>query len=266
MRVLVILAASLFFTISSVQANPEPTPDQKIVSEGLMLILKGEKQKAWELLFPEAKKGNVDAMFHLGSMMMRSPEYPDNLERAEQFFTVAAQRGHVASKTFLAQIEELKKKRASGPSTLIAGVSGGPTPEQLADAKNRVAKYKAEVLRYTGFVDQVPARATIKVFLPQSGPAIEAIYNQVTALNSQIPEGVKIEFFIVIDPAKWQQEQETNSISKIPPSGVMPDFKGEIASTYGITSTPAFVIAPAQGKARVVSKASDLIPELSKFL
>jgi hypothetical protein len=46
----------------------------------------------------------------------------------------------------------------------------------------------------------------------------------------------------------------------------MPDFKGEIASTYGITSTPAFVIAPAQGKARVVSKASDLIPELSKFL
>ncbi|MNC66529.1 hypothetical protein D3C75_1169380 [compost metagenome] len=71
---------------------------------------------------------------------------------------------------------------------------------------------------------------------------------------------------MIVDPAHWGSDQAPDSFPRVPPSGVTPDFKGEIASTYGITTTPAFVIAPAEGRARVVSKASDLIPEISKLL
>jgi hypothetical protein len=264
MRVLVILAASLIFPLAA-HASPVISPEDKVVSEGLMMILKGEKQKAWELLFPEAKKGNVNAMFQLGSMMMRSPEYPDSLERAEQFFTIAAQRGHAGSKVLLAKVVELKKNKADGIPALIAGVKGGPTREQIAEAEKRVEQYKNEVLRFTGYVDQVPAKATVKVFLPQSGAAIESIYSQLSSVKSQLPDGVKIEFFMIIDPAAWEAD-ESASMTKIPPSGVTPDFRGEIAATYGITAGPGFVIAPENGRARVVSKLSDLIPEISKLL
>jgi hypothetical protein len=266
MRVLVRLAVSLFFTTSIAFAAPEALTEDQRVGEGLMLILKGEKDKAWQILFPEAKKGNVVAMFHLGSMMMRSPEYPDYLERAEQFFNAAAQRGHAGSKVLLGQVETMLKKKSVGTPTLIAGVSGGPTPEQIADAKRRVEKYKNEVLRYTGYVEQVPYKATIKVFLPQSGESAESIYSTVSSLTSRFPDAIKVEYYVVIDPAAWKPDRSSLPASKIPPNGFTPDFKGAIAATFGIKSTPAIVVAPAQGNAKVISDPNQLFSEMSNLL
>lgn len=266
MRVLVRLVVSLLLTASVAHAAPEPLTEDQRVGEGLMLILKGEKDKAWEILFPEAKKGNVVAMFHLGSMMMRSPEYPDYLERAEQFLKAAAQRGHPGSKVLLGQVETMLKKKSAGTPTLIAGVSGGPTDEQIADAKRRVEKYKKEVLRYTGYVAQIPYKATIKVFLPQSGESVESIYSSVNSITSRFPDAIKIEYYVVIDPAAWKPDRTSVASTKLPPSGFTPDFKGAIAATYGIRSVPAIVVAPAQGNAKLLSDPNQLISEITKLL
>lgn len=266
MRVLVLLVASLLLSISPVHASNEPLSEDQRVGEGLMLILKGEKQKAWEVLFPEAKKGNVVAMFHLGSMMMRSPEYPDYLERAQQFYKAAAQRGHGGSKLLLSQVEDMLKKKANGAPTLIAGVTGGPTPEQMEEAKRRIEKYKNEVLRYTGYVEQLPAKVTIKVFLPQSGSTVESLYSQVSSMTDRFPDAVKVEYYVIIDPSTWQLDQDGVATTKIPPSGFTPDFKGTIAATYGIKSAPAIVLAPEKGNARVISNPNDLITEITKLL
>lgn len=265
MRVLA-LAVSLLFVASLAYAAPDTVTEDQRVGEGLMLILKGEKNKAWEILFPEAKKGNVVAMFHLGSMMMRSPEYPDYLERAEQFLKAAAERGHPGSKVLLGQVETMLQKKSAGAPTLIAGVSGGPTDEQMAEAKRRVEKYKNEVLRYTGYVSQVPIKATIKIFLSQSGENAESIYSSINAITSRYQDTVKVEYYVVIDPATWNAARSPVPSSKIPPSGFTPDFKGVLASTYRIKALPAIVFAPTQGSAKVLTDTNQISTAISELL
>ena len=50
-------ASLLLLTIPFAMAA-EQTSDQRI-GEGIMMILKGEKQKAWDLLLPEAKPATL---------------------------------------------------------------------------------------------------------------------------------------------------------------------------------------------------------------
>jgi len=94
-RVFLLLLSSLLISTSLNAAEKGPSEDQR-VGEGLVLMLKGENQKAWDLLFPEAKAGNVTAMYHLGMMMMRATNTPDHLQRAKTFFEAAAKRGHAS--------------------------------------------------------------------------------------------------------------------------------------------------------------------------
>ncbi len=115
MRVFLLLLSSLLISTSLNAAEKGPSEDQR-VGEGLVLMLKGENQKAWDLLFPEAKAGNVTAMYHLGMMMMRATNTPDHLQRAKTFFEAAAKRGHKGSEAMLLQVQ--KSLAAATPGTL----------------------------------------------------------------------------------------------------------------------------------------------------
>ncbi len=267
MRALLLLLTSLSLISLPVFAT-EPTPNQdQRVGEGMMLILKGEKQKAWDVLFPEAKAGNVVAMFHLGTMMLKSPEYPDNLERAQKFFSAAAERGHEGSKALLAQVQQSLDAKKQGLPPGIAGTSMLPTKEELAQAAARAEKYKQEVIRFTGLTPQLPPKVEVKAFLSDSGAVIEEMYEIAQGVKNKFGDSIKIEFIVVIDPATWTPEKaKVPGVSKVPPVGFKPDFGGRLAIQYGIRQTPAIVLTPANGKPIVLSNPKNLMSEISALL
>lgn len=267
MRALALLLTSLTILCFPAHANEQgPNQDQR-VGEGMMLMLKGEKQRAWEVLFPEAKAGNVVAMFHLGTMMLKSPEYPDNLERAEKFFSAAAARGHEGSKALLAQVRQSLEAKKQGLPPGIAGASLLPTKEELAEAAARAEKYKQEVIRFTGLSPQIAPKVEVKAFLSDSSAAIEEMYEIAQGVKNKFGDSIKIEFIVVIDPGTWSPDKsQAPSISKVPPVGFQPDFGGRMAAQYGVRQTPALVVTPANGRPKVISNPQSLLSEISALL
>jgi hypothetical protein len=236
-------------------AEPPATTQDQRVGEGLMLSLKGEKQKAWDILFPEAKAGNVIAMYHLGTMMMRSTEYPDHLDRAKKFFSAAAARGHTGSAAMLKQIESLTPN-TNGPPT-IGGASGVPLPK---DIEGQIAKFQ-------GPQSTVVPQATIKTFIADNVSSVKELVEISEQAKARFGDKVDFQFYVLIDPETWDPKNVfTQSSGSMPIVGFRPDMNGEEARKYGVRSTPSIVLIPEKGQHRILNNPQNVISELSSVL
>jgi hypothetical protein len=263
---LLLLLVSL--TLAAPQALAEEksdlTADQR-VGEGLMLMLKGEKSAAWEILLAEAKQGNAAAMFHLGNLMMRSPEYEDHLGKALKFFTAAAARGHNGAEALRNQVSAALDTRQTESPT-IAGVSGMPTEEQIEEAKRRISEHTAQAVKFTGFVTDGP-RVKITAFAENNAESISRLSSLVSSAKAQFSDAIGVDFYIIVDPKSWNVSQtQIIRASDMPEDGFMPDLGGRIATQYGVRKAPAFVIQPQNGMPRIISDPSSLLSEISSSL
>jgi hypothetical protein len=246
-------------------AEPPTTTQDQRVGEGLMLSLKGEKQKAWDLLFPEAKAGNVIAMYHLGTMMMRSTEYPDHLERAKKFFSAAATRGHKGSAAMLKQIEALTPD-ANGIPT-IGGASGVPLPKDIEGAKAAYQRIQGQIAKYQGPQSTAAPQATIKIFITDNTSSVKELVDISEQAKVRFGDKVNFQFFVLIDPDTWDPKKVfTQSSGSIPIVGFRPDMNGEEAKKYGVRTTPSIVLVSENGQSRILSNPQNVISELSSVI
>lgn len=238
------------------------------LKQGLVAMRSGDKTKAWDLMFPLAQAGDVQAMFYLGEMMMRSPEYGDNLERALRFFTVAAEKGHTGAKELVPRVKQMLVQDKSGAIPTIAGMSGTATPAEVAAANAKLAQYKAQVLRYTDIVtdgSDIP-RIEVMVFIAKTDSTAERIYTMTQALENRFGTKIKVRFFVVINPSEWTPNGSPIGGTKLPPNGFTPDFKGQLAAQHGVKHLPSVVLAPPNGQERVVNDLSSLSNLISNLL
>tara|TARA_B100002003_G_scaffold231313_1_gene242205 strand:+ start:657 stop:1403 length:747 start_codon:yes stop_codon:yes gene_type:complete len=240
------------------------TADQR-VGEGLMLMLKGDKQAAWAILMPEAKQGNATAMFHLGNLMLKSPEDPDHLRKAERFFTAAAARGHRGSEALLRQVTAALETAATTMPT-IAGMSGMPTPEQIAEAKRRISEHTAQAVRFTGFVTDEP-KLKITAFAENNAESISKLTSLIDSAKSRFSDAIGVDFYIIVDPQSWNASQtQIIRSSAMPQEGFMPDLGGQAAAQLGVQHAPAIVIQKHNERPRVIADPSSLLTEISRLL
>lgn len=260
-----LLVASLSLAMPMAHsANGQTTQDQR-VGEGLMLMLKGEKTSAWKVLFPEAKAGNVIAMYHLGMMMTKSPEYPDHLERAKKFFAAASERGHRGSQAMLAQVEKMLDQAGKPPS--IAGSSGTPLPQELAAAKQAYAEAKAKIGRFVGDLPTATPQVTIKAFINENAPSMKSVVAAAQQVQARFGDRVDFQFFVVIDQSGWDPRKVfTPELGSMPITGFRPDMNGQEAAKYGVRNMPAIVFIPENGRPKLLASAQDVISQISSVL
>ena len=260
-----LLVGSIFLVTPIASAASGQTTQDQRVGEGLMLMLKGEKTNAWKVLFPEAKAGNVIAMYHLGMMMAKSPEYPDHLERSKRFFAAAAERGHKGSEAMLAQVNRMLSQAGQPPS--IAGTSGTPLPEELKAAKQAYATAKAKIGRFVGELPTAPPQVTIKAFITENAPSMKSLIATAQQAQATFGDKVDFQFFVVIDQAGWDPSTVfTPGMGSMPMTGFRPDLNGQEASRYGVRSMPAIVFIPENGKPRILASAQEVITQISSVL
>lgn len=228
------------------------------LEDGVKAMRMGDKQNAWEILFPIANTGDIQAMFYLGDMMLRSPEYADNLERANAFLSAAAQRGHVGAKALLPQVADFMQRKLSYIPPTIAGTNGSPLNGEIEEANRLLNHYKQNVLQFTespaldGYVDKV----TVMLFSTNQQDSIDNLYRQGQALKTQFGSKITTRYLVRIDPASLRSGSNPIGGVSIPPNGVTPDFQGQLAKQYGLTSLPAAVIIPPNGSSHIVSDIS----------
>lgn len=238
--------------------------DQR-VGEGMMMVLKGEKEKAWNLLFPEAKAGNVVAMYQLGVLMMKSPEYENNLEKAKKFFSAAAERGHKGSAAMLLQVERMMT--ASGELPSIAGMSGLPVPKDIEAAKEAYSRAQQQVGRFVGNLRSVAPKATIKTFISDNSTAIKDLVEIANQAKARFGDKVEFEYYVLIDQSNWDPKKVfTQANQSMPITGFRPDLNGVIARKYGVRTTPSIVLIPENGTPKILSDAQSVITELSSVI
>lgn len=264
-KTLVLLASLLLAACPAFADGQDGLTEDQRVGEGLMLMLKGEKQAAWAILMPEAKKGNATAMFHLGNLMLKSPEDPEYLQKAQTFFSAAAARGHRGSEALLRQVSAALETAASKMPS-IAGLSGMPTPEQIAEAKRRISEHTAQAVRFTGFVMDEP-QYKITAFAENNAESISRLSSIIDSAKSTFAEAIGVDFYIIVDPQSWNPSQtQIIRSSAMPQEGFMPDLGGQAAARLGVRRAPAIVIQKQNEPPRVISDPASLRAELSRLL
>lgn len=269
MRLLPLLLTSVLMLSGAAYAADQQLLNQSDkLKEGLAALRSGDKAKAWDVMFPLAQTGDVQSMYYLGEMMLRSPEYGDNLERALKFFTVAAAKGHAGAKHQLERVKALVEQKATNALPGIAGMNGIPTEADFAKANAALAKYKAEVLRYTDNLIDVPEipRVEVMVFLAKTDATAETLYRMVQGLENQFGSKIKTRFFVVINPADWKPDGPPIGGSNLPPNGFTPDFKGHLAAQHGVSRLPSVVVLPPSGQVKVVDDLTSLSSLISSLL
>lgn len=269
MRCLLLLLTSTILITSLSHASDKTLLSQsEQLTQGLSAMRTGDKSKAWEMMFPLAQAGDVQSMFYLGEMMLRSPEYGDNLDRAIKFFTVAAAKGHKGAQEMLPRVRSMIEQKTSGAIPNIAGMNGVLSKAELDKANAKLAQYKAEVLRYTdNIVENIDVpRIDVMVFIGNTDANTERLYSMTQRLENQFGTKIKTRFFVVINPAEWEPSSPPIGGTNLPPKGFTPDFKGQLAAQHGVVTLPSVVVLPPNGKARVVNDLSSLSTLISSLL
>lgn len=269
MRFLTLLITSTLLSINAANANEinSMTPDEQLKA-GLVAMRSGDKGKAWEILFPLAQTGDAQSMFYLGEMMLRSPEYGDNLERAIKFFTVAAAKGHKGAQAMLPRVKKMLEQQVSGALPTIAGANGLPSQADIDAANAKLKQYKAEVLRFTdNIVESVDIpRTDILVFIERTDSTAERLYELTQSLERRFGSKIRTKYFVVIKPDAWKPDSPPTGGSSLPPNGFTPDFKGNLAAQHGVTKLPSIVVLTPSGQAKVVDDISSLTSTISSML
>lgn len=253
-RLLAILlaAGSCIYATSLIAEEAKLTSDQK-VAIGVMHSAKGEKKAAWDMLYPEAKAGNINALVHLGQLMVKSPEFPDHLERAEKYFSIAAERGHKGAAAMLAQVRRQLQLKGDTPSRTIAGRSALPTPENVEEARAFRAEYQRNTGRFIGPSSARP-EATVHVFVTEQIAFADSIADQESRLTGRYGQRLKFKYYVVLDRKTWRpgnsfkaQSDQRNMI------GFEPDIDGQIARSFGLRQMPSIVLELANGTKKQIS-------------
>jgi hypothetical protein len=269
MRLLHSLITSLLLLAGAANAGDSLVDEQSQgLKDGLTAMRSGDKTKAWALMFPQAQRGNVQSMYYLGEMMLRSPEYDENLDRALKFFTVAASKGHAGAKAMIPRVKSMLAQTLTTGDPTIAGMSGVPSKLEIDQLNTKLAKYKAELGRFTDNPAEaldIP-RIEVMVFLEKADSTAERFYAMTQALEQQFGTRIKTRFFMVINPSEWSAERSQLSVTSLPPNGFTPDFKGHLAEQHGVRSLPAVVILPPNGQPKVVSDLSSLSSLITNML
>tara|TARA_R110002124_G_scaffold128157_23_gene288792 strand:+ start:20143 stop:20907 length:765 start_codon:yes stop_codon:yes gene_type:complete len=238
------------------------------LQDGIQAIRGGDKQKGWEILFPLANEGNTEAMFHLGDMMLRSPEFKDHLQRAREFFTVAASRGHEGAKSLIPRVDQFIAQSRKHIENTIAGASGTPLNGEIETINRQLQKYKSEVLRFTNSsaLSGVLDTSTLMFFTDNRPSSIEQIYKIGERLKAHFGDKVNTRLLVRIMPEDIGSSTPPLGGFAIPPGGVTPDFKGAIASSYGIQSLPALVFVSGDGTPTMFNDFENLELKLNELL
>lgn len=258
---LLLAAASFAFASHLIAEEAKLTSDQK-VAIGVMHSAKGEKKQAWDILFPEAKAGNVNALVHLGQLMVKSPEFPDHLERAEKYFSIAADRGHKGAAAMLQQVRKQMELKGAAPTRTIAGRSALPTPANVEEARAFRAEYQRSTGRYIAASPSNPD-ATVHVFVTDQIGFADSIADQESSLTGRYGSRLRFKYYVVLDRKTWRpgnsfkgQSDPRNMI------GFEPDMDGQIARSFGLRQIPSIVLELANGTKKQIS-AQNLNSELA---
>lgn len=249
---LLLAAASCIYTNTLIADEVKLTSDQK-VAIGVMHSAKGEKKQAWDILFPEAKAGNINALVHLGQLMVKSPEFPDHLERAEKYFSIAADRGHKGAAAMLVQVRRQLQLKGDAPSRTIAGRSALPTPANVEEARAFRAEYQRNTGRFIGQSSASP-EATVHVFVTDQIGFADSIADQESSLTGRYGNRLKFKYYVVLDRKTWRpgnsfkgQSDPRNMI------GFEPDMDGQIARSFGLRQMPSIVLELANGNKKQIN-------------
>lgn len=261
LAVLLLATASCMFSSNLIAEEAKLTSDQK-VAIGVMHSAKGEKKQAWEILFPEAKAGNVNALVHLGQLMVRSPEFPDHLERAEKYFSIAASRGHKGAAAMLEKVRQQLQLKDAAPTRTIGGRSALPTPADVEKAR----AFRAEYQRSTGrYINQYPSNpeATVHVFVTNQIELADSIADQESNLTGRYGNRLKFRYYVVLDRRTWRPGNSFKEAAA-PRNmiGFEPDMDGQIARAFGLRQMPSIVLELANGSKKQIT-AQDLNSELA---
>jgi hypothetical protein len=260
LAVFLLATASCMFSSNLIAEETKLTSDQK-VAIGVMHSAKGEKKQAWEILFPEAKAGNVNALVHLGQLMVRSPEFPDYLERAEKYFSIAANRGHKGAAAMLEKVRQQLQLKDSAPTRTIGGRSALPTPADIEKAR----AFRAEYQRSTGrYINQPPSEpgATVHVFVTNQIEFADSIADQESSLTGRYGNRLKFRYYVVVDRRTWRPGDSFKEAAPRNMIGFEPDMDGQIARAFGLRQMPSIVLELANGSKKQIS-AQDLNAELA---
>ncbi len=265
---LLLLTSALIFSQPVLASEAEEISPAEQLKSGLIALRSGDKGKAWELLFPLAQAGDVQSMYYLGEMMLRSPEYGDNLERAFKFFKVAASKGHDGAKAMLPRVKSMIEQKVNGGIPTIGGANGIPSKQDIDAVNMKLAQYKAEVLRFTDNMVETPdiPRIDVLVFIDKTDSTAERLYTMTESLQSKFGSKIRTKFFVVIKPAEWKTDSPPTGGTSLPPVGFTPDFKGSLAAQHGVKKLPSVVVLPPNGQPRVVDDLSSLSNLITSLL
>lgn len=262
------LAIALLLTSSmhALAAEEELTSQEK-VGIGLMHALKNEKREAWAYLLPEAKAGNVDAMFHLGQLLIKSPEYEGHLKKAAQFFEAAAKRGHKGAAAMLENVRRQLAVQEGGSVPTIGGKSALPTPEDRAAAERFYREYQQRNARFNSLDGDTEPKVVVNVFVSGELDFADQVASMEPVIKGRYPEAVGFKYFMVLDQRTWKPGK--NSPPENEPKnliGFEPDWNGESAVEMGVRRTPSIVLATPDGKKIAVSGPNLLNTELARIM
>lgn len=261
LAVLLLAIASYMFSTTLIAEETKLTSDQR-VAIGVMHSAKGEKKQAWDILFPEAKAGNVNALVHLGQLMVRSPEFPDHLERAEKYFSIAANRGHKGAAAMLEKVRQQLQLKDSAPTRTIGGRSALPTPADVEQARAFRAEYQRSTGRYINQPSSEPS-VTVHVFVTNQIEFADSIADQESNLTGRYGNRLKFRYYVVVDRRTWRPGNSFKDASA-PRNmiGFEPDMDGQAARAFGLRQMPSIVLELANGSKKQIS-AQDLNSELA---
>ena len=262
------LVIALLLT-SSMQAfgSDDELTSQEKVGIGLMHALKNEKKEAWAYLLPEAKAGNVDAMFHLGQLLLKSPEYEGHIKKAAQFFEAAAKRGHKGAAAMLENVRRQLAIQEGGAVPTIGGKSALPTPEDRAAAERFYRDYQQRNARFNSLESDAELKVVINVFVSSELDFADQVADLEPLLKGRYPDAVGFKYFMVLDQRTWKPGKNTPP-DKEPKNliGFEPDWNGETAMKMGVRSTPTIVLVTQAGKKIPVTRTNQLNTELARIM
>lgn len=221
-------------TAFSQQADPGFEAAQKM-RHAMMKAASGDVRGAWDVLYPEALKGDLDAMYALGQIMLNSGGSDSNRQQGVKLLQVAAERGHPHADVLLKSIQ-------NGVSVEVQSIASryGITVDAV---KQRMKQAQSEIMRL--LPDDLEQRQVlVKVFIDTTSGYLEQIYPVLKNLSEQFGSLLGFKLYMVIDPDNSNPvDMFAAGTSNLPRLPFFPDAHGQELKRFGVFAPPAVVVS-----------------------
>lgn len=206
------------------------------------LIASGEKQDAWDLLYPLAtQEQDPRAQIILGQLLLSSRNVPNHMEKALRMFRAADQNGHPAGRHFVnltseqIQFEAQAKKRVANSRMYYA---------QAEREYERLSKQLEK-----GFLDSDGKiySARIDVFVTQATNLLSQVESLIKS-NPKLEGSVLTTYHLVFDESKIGIANPFPSSFRPPEQGLEPDINGSLARELRVRDFPSIVLREAENR------------------